>query len=95
MPFHYTRASADVGEPTFYPADMSDYDHGTNKALGSSVLQLVGGVLISSALFLGYQDGMRSQLGLLLGGAAGLYFVVSGGVRLGVAVLTRRARRAR
>ena len=71
---------------------MSDFDHGSNRALGSALLQLLGGALICAALYLGYRDGLRSQGGLLLGGVAGVYFLVSGGVRLGVAVLTRRAR---
>ena len=70
---------------------MTFEDHGSTKALGGAVLQLVGGLLIGTALTLGYLDGLRNPLSLGLGGFAALYFVVSGCVRIWVGVLTRRA----
>ncbi len=66
-------------------------DHGSTRALGGAVLQLIGGLLIGAALVFGYLDGLRNPISLGLGGFAALYFVVSGGVRLWVGALTRRA----
>lgn len=72
---------------------MSGEDYGSNRALGSAALQLVGGVLIGGGTWFGYLDGMRQPLALALGTVAAGYFVIAGAVRVMVGILTRRARR--
>lgn len=68
-------------------------DYGSSRALSGAALQLVGGILIGTAIWLGAMEGMRSPITIGLGGLAALYFVVSGSVHLVIGALTRRARR--
>lgn len=70
---------------------MANEDHGSGKALGGAALQLAGGLLILSGMLFGYLDGLRHPISLGLGGLAGMYFVVSGSVRVVLGWLTRRA----
>ncbi len=71
---------------------MTTEDHGSNKAIGGAALQLLGGALIVTAIYFGYLDGLRNPISIGLGVATGGYFMISGGVRLAVGYLTRRAR---
>lgn len=66
-------------------------DHGSNKAMAGAALQLVGGMLIVSAIYFGYQGGLDNPISIGLGVIVGGYFVISGVVRLAVGYLTRRA----
>ncbi len=74
-----------------YPSGMSFEDHGSTKAISGAALQLVGGLLIATALYFAYLDGVRSPISIGLGGLAALYFTVSGGVRVYVGIVTRRS----
>ena len=68
-------------------------DYGSNRAMGSAALLLVGGMLITAGTWFGYQDGLRHPIALLLGILSGGYFLISGTVRVIVGVLTRRGER--
>lgn len=70
---------------------MSFEDHGSTKAISGAALQLAGGLLIGTAICFAYLDGVRNPLSIGLGGLAAMYFTVSGGVRIYVGVMTRRA----
>ena len=70
---------------------MSFEDHGSTKAISGAVLQLVGGLLIAIAIYFAYLDGVRNPVSIGLGGLAAMYFTVSGGVRVYVGIVTRRA----
>ena len=71
---------------------MTKDDPGSGKAIGGAALQLIGGLLIATAIYFAYLDGLRHPLSLGLGIVAGGYFVVSGAIRVALGVLTRRAR---
>ncbi len=70
---------------------MSFEDHGSAKAIGGAVLQLAGGLLIGLAIYLAFLDGVRSPISIGIGGLASMYFMVSGGVRTYVGIVTRRS----
>lgn len=70
---------------------MTDVDHGSGKALAGAFLQLLGGLLLATAMFIGFRDARTGTFSLSIGSLAALYFMVSGSVRLVVGVLTRRA----
>ena len=70
-----------------------ELDHGSGKALGGALLQLVGGILIGCAMWFGYVGGRVTTFGAGIGIFAGMYFVISGGVRLYIGYATRRASR--
>ena len=74
---------------------MTTEDHGAGKAIGGAALQLVGGLLIVSAMYFAYLDGLRNPISIGLGIIIGGYFIISGSVRVAVGVLTRRADSAR
>jgi len=50
-----------------YPHAMTTDDHGSNKAIGGAALQLVGGLLIVTAIYFGYLDGLRNPISIGLG----------------------------
>ena len=70
---------------------MTDVDHGSNKALSGAFLQLLGGVLLATAMFIGFSEGRAGTFSLGVGSLAAMYFIVSGSVRLVIGVMTRRA----
>ena len=72
---------------------LMEEDHGSTRSFASALLQLVGGVLIGSAIVLARADGIDNPMSIGFGGLAALYFTVSGSVRLVLAVLTRRAQK--
>jgi len=72
---------------------MTTDDHGSNKAIGGATLQLVGGLLIVTAIYFGYLDGLRNPISIGLGVIIGGYFIISGAVRVSIGYLTRRAQR--
>lgn len=68
-------------------------DHGSNKALTGAALQLAGGLLLSGGMYAGFVAGSVSTFGVGVGFLAGIYFIISGSVRVYIGVLTRRAKR--
>jgi hypothetical protein len=72
---------------------MTDEDYGSGRALGSAVLLMAAGILISAGTWFGYQDGLRQPPVLIIGVVVGGYFLVAGSVRVAVGLLTRRAGR--
>lgn len=79
-----------MSQGTTYPRRMTE-DHGSTKALAGAGLQLFGGLLIVTAIYYGYLDGLRNPISIGLGAVIGGYFAISGVVRLVIGFLTRRA----
>lgn len=71
---------------------MADEDYGSTRSLGSAILLLMAGLLVSAGTWFGYQDGLRTPPVLTGGVLAGAYFLVAGGVRVVIGLLTRRTR---
>lgn len=96
MPFHYTRVTGFAGVRsliTVYPRHMSTEDYGSSRSLFAAGLMLVGGIAITTGVWMGYQEGIRSPATLMLGVVGGGYFLIAGSVRIVVGLLARRAQR--
>lgn len=72
---------------------MTDEDYGSGRALGSAALLLLAGILIGAGTWYGYQDGLRQPPVLIIGVVVGAYFLVAGGVRVAIGLLSRLAGR--
>lgn len=70
---------------------MSTEDYGSSRSLFAAVLMLIGGIAITTGVWMGYQEGIRQPATLMLGVVGGGYFLIAGSVRVVVGLLTRRS----
>jgi hypothetical protein len=70
---------------------MSYEDYGSPRSLFAACLMFVGGIAISTGVWMAYQEGVRAPATLMFGVIGGGYFLIAGSVRIVVGLLARRS----